>query len=289
MRSALPRAWLAAVALGASLAAPASAQEAGRKQEIVLGELPELTVGDAPFEIGAKATSGLQVTVQIVAGPAALEGKKIRLTGQPGLVVVRVSQAGNADWLPARDVERAFTVRAHPSPPVFLSSPTGRDAGIGEHVVLFVDASGEPAPALQWRKNRIPIPGATGRTYEILAAVLSDAGSYDVVATNGSGEATSVPARINVTKRQQSILFQPGATSVPAGQIVALNAAATSGLPVHYTLVSGVGSVSGGTLSSPGGTVVVQAEQPGDATYEAALPVSQTFLFTTALGGAHPP
>lgn len=289
MRAALPRTWLAAVALGAWLGPSAPAQDAaGRKQEIVMGELPERTIDDAPFSIAAKATSGLPVTFEVVDGPAALDGKKIRLTGLPGLVVIRASQAGNAVWQPAPLVERAFTVRPHPTAPAITSSPTGREAGIGEHVVLAVDVSGDPAPALQWRKDRVPIPGATGRTFEIRTAALSDAGSYDVVAVNASGHATSIPARINVTKRQQSVLFQASANSVPAGQSVSLNASATSGLPVHYVLVSGMGSLSGSSLTSQGGTVVVQAEQPGDATYEAALPVTQTFLFTSALGGAHP-
>jgi hypothetical protein len=290
MSAAFPRAArMAGFALAAWLVPGASAQDGARKQEIVLGELPERTVDDAPFEISAKATSGLPVAFRIVDGPAVFDGKKIRLTGTPGLVVVRASQPGDANWLAARDVERAFTVRPRPSAPAFVSGPMGREVGIGERIVLTAEASGEPLPGFQWRKDSVPITGATSRAFEITSAALSDSGSYDVVASNGSGQVTSAPARINVTKRHQSILFQMAVTSVPAGQTVSLNATATSGLPVHVELVSGVASLSGDTVTSQGGTVVVQADQPGDATFEAALPVTQTFFFTPALGAPHTP
>jgi hypothetical protein len=289
MAAAPSRAWLAGLALAACLASPARAQDGAHKQEILLDELPEHSVDDAPFALAAKATSGLPVSLQIVAGPAVIDGKKVRLTGTPGLVVVRATQAGNDAWLPAKDVERAFTVRPRPSAPAIVSGPMGRDAEIGERVVLTADAAGEPAPTLQWRKNQMPISGATGHTLEIVAAALTDAASYDVVATNPTGQATSPPARINVTKRRQSILFQAGSTSVPAGQSIVVTASATSGLPVHFEVVSGIGSLSGNTLNSPGGSVVVQAEQPGDNTFEAAQPATQTYFFTSAVGSPHPP
>jgi len=289
MRAGLPpAACLAALAWAACLGPAASAQDAARKQEIVLGELPTRTVDDPPFEVVVRATSGLPVAIQVVAGPAVLDGKKVKLTGVPGLVIIRASQPGDAAWLPARDAERAFTVRPHPTAPAIMSGPAGRDAAIGERLLLTVEASGEPPPAFQWRKDSVPITGATGRALEIAAAALSDSGTYDVVVSNALGAATSAGARVKVTKRPQSILFQGSTAAVPAGQPVSLNANATSGLPVHFEIVSGIASLSGGTMTSQGGTVVVQAEQPGDSRFEPAMPVTQTFIFTPAMGGAHP-
>jgi hypothetical protein len=283
-----PAACLAALAWAAGLAPGASAQDAARKQEIVLGELPIRTVDDPPFEIAVRATSGLPVAVQIVAGPAVLDGKKVRLTGMPGLVIVRASQAGDGAWLPARDAERAFTVRPRPAAPAIRSGPAGREAAIGERILLTVEASGEPPPQFQWRKDAIPISGATGPALEIAAAALSDSGTYDVVVSNSLGAATSAGARLAVTKRHQSIAFLGSTAAVPAGQPVSLNASATSGLPVHFEIVSGIAVLSGGTVTSQGGTVVVQAEQLGDSTFEPAMPVTQTFIFTPALSGGHP-
>jgi len=171
MRAGLrPAACLAALAWAAGLVPGVSAQDGARRQEIVLGELPTRTVDDPPFEMAVRATSGLPVALRIVAGPAVLDGKKVKLTGVPGLVVVRASQAGDGIWLPARDAERAFTVRPRPTAPAILSGPAGREASIGERILLTADASGEPPPGFQWRKDSIPITGATGRALEIASA-----------------------------------------------------------------------------------------------------------------------
>jgi len=281
----IPRpAGVAAIAVLAALAAfapGASAQDARRKQEILFDEIPAHTVGDAPFEIAARANSGLPVALEVVSGPAALDGKKLNLTGAPGLVIIRASQEGNAEFMPARDAERAFTVRPVPSAPAIRSQPTGMSVAVGGAVVLAVEASGEPEPALQWRRDGVPITGANSSRLSIVAATLFDSGTYDVIASNSSGEVRSAPARVAVGKRQQAISFQ-GATTAVAGQPVPLSASASSGLPVRFEIVSGIAILNGETLTSQGGTVVVQATQPGDSTFEAASPVTQTFVFSAA-------
>ncbi len=282
--------WIAALAALSSLAAfatGAAADDGSRKQEIIFDEIPAHSVGDAPFDIAAKATSGLPVSLEVVSGPAVLDGKKLKLTGAPGLVIVRASQPGNAAVLPARDAERAFTVRPTPSAPAILSGPQDRDVEIGSPLVLSAHASGEPPPAFQWRKNSMPISGATGSEFTIASAAQSDSGSYDVVASNPSGDAASSPARVNVVKRHQTISFQ-GAANAFAGQAVVLSATASSGLPVRFDVVSGSAIMNGGTLTAQGGTVVVQASQSGDSVFEQAVPVTQTFIFSSA-PGQHPP
>ncbi|HTU03005.1 MAG TPA: hypothetical protein VMG58_14345, partial [Candidatus Sulfotelmatobacter sp.] len=147
-------AWIAALAAlaEAAFAAEPAAQDGRRRQEIIFDEIAAHKVDDAPFEIVAKATSGLPLSLEVVAGPAVLDGKKLRLTGSPGLVVIRASQGGDIVYLPARDAERAFIVQPRPFAPAILSGPTGRDAAIGDAVVLAVEASGEPPPEFQWRR-----------------------------------------------------------------------------------------------------------------------------------------
>ena len=65
--------------------------------------------GDAPFTLGATATSGLPVTYSVVSGPATLDGSTLTLTG-PGTVVVRATQPGNTNYTAATPVDRSFTV-----------------------------------------------------------------------------------------------------------------------------------------------------------------------------------
>jgi hypothetical protein len=292
MRANPPRrariAALAALAALAAFAADAAAQDGRRKQEIIFDEIPARTVDDGPFDIVARATSGLPLSFEVVAGPAVLDGKKLKLTGAPGLVIIRASQEGDAAYLPARDAERAFTVLPRPFAPAILSGPVGGDVAIGDTVVLSVEASGEPPPGFQWRRNGVPITGATGRTFTIASAALSDSGAYDVVASNAMGSAASAPARVAVGKRRQSITFQAATATLAAGQQVALSASASSGLPVRFEVVSGAAVVNGGMLTSQGGAVVVQANQAGDSVYEPAMPVSQTFVFGTNVGQRTP-
>jgi hypothetical protein len=283
------RAVLAAVALLSAPAPRAAAQDSRGKQEIVFPELPPRTVGDAPFTVAAKASSGLPVTLEIVSGPAVLDGKRVKLTNAPGLVIIRARQDGNDAFLPAPVAERAFAVNARPSAPAILVQPAGGRFGVGEIIMLSVDASGEPRPTFQWRKDGSPISDAVGSRLTIASASPADAGTYDVVVSNPIGSVASEHAQVTVGKRSQTISFQ-GSTSATAGQAVPLVANASSGLPVTFDVMSGVAVVNGTTMTAQqAGTIVVQASQPGDQTYDAAAPVTQTFFVSAAPNGQHIP
>ena len=65
-----------------------------KKQEILFSEMKDRTVGDDPFFLVATSTAKLPVAFEIISGPAVLDGRKITLTGSPGLVIIRASQAG---------------------------------------------------------------------------------------------------------------------------------------------------------------------------------------------------
>jgi hypothetical protein len=280
----VPLLALAAMLPASARADDSSAQDGRRKQEIILGEIPEHSAADAPFNISVKSTSGLPVTFVVVSGPAVLDGGKLRLTGSPGLVIVRASQAGNAVVQPARDAERAFTVRSKPSAPEFTEQPVAQDATVGAAILISVGVSGEPAPALQWRKDGTAITGATGRTLSIPQPGPTDAGSYDVVATNASGSTTSQRVSVGVDKRTQFISFQAPGGPLQAGQPVTLSASASSGLPVQFEVASGAGVITGSTLTAQSTSVTIQAVQPGNSEYQAATPVSQTLTFGSIPG-----
>jgi hypothetical protein len=275
---------LVALALGLGLLATARADGDKKKQEIIWAEIARHAATDKPFTLSAHATSRLKVDYEVISGPADLDGNLLKLSGQPGLVIVRASQPGNDVFQPAPFAERVIRVGEQPTPPVIVAQPMDTMAGMGELVMLTTEVRGEPLPVLQWQKNGVNLPGATELTLTLPSATPADAGSYDVVATNSLGVARSGIARVSIGKRRQTIQFQ-APTSVTAGQAVMLNASASSGLLVRFTLLSGTGSLSGGTITAQGGTVVIEAEQPGDATYEAATPVIQTFQIQPSPGG----
>jgi hypothetical protein len=279
--SGLLRAVLAALAGLAAFPSPARSEPAAdtrKTQEIVFAELPTRTVADAPFSLSARATSGLPVTFEVVDGPAVMEKKALRLTGAPGLVIILARQEGNELFQAARPAERAFSVVPVPVAPAIVSQPArSASVEIGSPLILDVAVSGEPAPAFQWRRDGSPVPGGNSHTLTIPAVLPTDAGNYDVSATNALGTVTSQPARVTVSKRHQTILFQ-GQNTIAGGQPVTLFVSATSGLTVTLEVVSGVATLNSNVITATSGTVSVRASQPGNSVYEAAAPVIQNFF-----------
>lgn len=94
------------------------------------------------------------------------------------------------------------------------------------------------------------------------------------------GEATPVNKTIVVAKGPQTITFNPISNKIYAAisPTFALDAIASSGLPVSYQIVSGPATVSGSVLRITGvGTVQVKAKQTGNSNYNAAPEVFQSF------------
>ncbi len=70
---------------------------------------------------------------------------------------------------------------------------------LGQNLTLSVTATGAPTPTYQWKRNGLPISGATATNYTITNAVTwRDNGWYQVVAVNSSGLTTSSVVFVNV-------------------------------------------------------------------------------------------
>ncbi len=79
-------------------------------QTINFPAIPDKLTTDAPFNVSASASSGLDVTFEIVSGPASIAGNIITLNGTEGTVVVRATQSGDSNWEAATPVQRSFQV-----------------------------------------------------------------------------------------------------------------------------------------------------------------------------------
>jgi hypothetical protein len=82
--------------------------------------------------------------------------------------------------------------------PAFTLQPVGVTVTEPTAVALTAAASGNPTPTLQWRKGGVNIGGATSSPYNINPSAVADSGSYDCVATNSQGSATSSAAVVTV-------------------------------------------------------------------------------------------
>jgi hypothetical protein len=81
--------------------------------------------------------------------------------------------------------------------PVIAYSPlTPKELCAGGSAALTVDAFGVPPLSYQWRRNGVPIAGATNTSYNVLDVSAANAGLYDVVVANNYGLAISAAAAI---------------------------------------------------------------------------------------------
>lgn len=69
--------------------------------------------------------------------------------------------------------------------------PVAGSVELGQSVELQVAYSSTTTATCQWRRNKVPLSGATDSTYVIDTVLPEDAGKYDVVITNTAGSTTS--------------------------------------------------------------------------------------------------
>src|SRR5690606_23113986 len=81
---------------------------------------------------------------------------------------------------------------------VIVQDPEAQTANLGTPVTFSVTAVSSLPMSYQWRKNQLPIDGATGATFSISSAAESDEGEYDVVVTNSADDATSAVASLGI-------------------------------------------------------------------------------------------
>jgi phospholipase C/sugar lactone lactonase YvrE len=125
-----------------------------------------------------------------------------------------------------------------------------------------------------------PIAGAF--VYSPKAGTVPNAGSQTLSvrftpSSNSNYTAANYSVTILVNQASQTITFAPIPNQTDGAKL-ALNAIASSGLPVSYT-ISGPATINGNLLTITGpGSVTVQATQSGSINYAAAIPISQAFV-----------
>ena len=82
--------------------------------------------------------------------------------------------------------------------PTITSGPNDLSVQSGATAILHVNATGSAPIAYRWFFNDTNFPGATGATLTVTNVSLFNAGGYSVIASNGSGTATSRVARLAV-------------------------------------------------------------------------------------------
>ncbi len=133
----------------------------------------------------------------------------------------------------------AIVTVAAPVLTVLMSSPTDRSVVVGASTVFevtYTSGNGVGPLVLQWYKDGVAIPSATGSQYTIKEAKDSDAGSYVVKIVGAAGTVASSVAKLVVTSAPQAptIIVQPLPQTVVAGQSVTFTVSANGTTPLKY-------------------------------------------------------
>lgn len=159
--------------------------------------------------------------------------------------------------------------------PNIIGQPTNQSAAGGQPASFTVSATGIPDPAYQWLDNGIPISGATSATYNISSANATNAGSYSVVVSNGSGSVTSLVATLTYIQPIANTASYTRYAGYPLGisitnllsNVVAVN-------PSDLSLVGTGVSTNGVTLGNSSGFLL----------YQNSNSVNDQFTYTVADG-----
>jgi hypothetical protein len=197
-----------------------------------------------------------------------------------GSTLITASQDGNADYQAAAPASQTLIVSSAGVPVVTSGA---FPAALNQFFSYAIQATNSPT---SFAASGLPPGLSLNPSTGVISGIPTSAGTAiaSVSATNamatGSGDLT-----ITVSKATQTISFLLAAPVLNTP--LTLNATASSGLPVTFSVTSGNASISSGNLLTAFDTnpVTVQASQAGNDTYAAAPGVSQTVGATAAGSG----
>jgi hypothetical protein len=163
-------------------------------------------------------------------------------------------------------------------PVTFTATVSGTQGTATGSVQFEVDGVDFNTPVrLSGRIAVLTTTGLSAGSHAIAAFYLSDSTVY-------TDSSTTMPLTENVSQASQSITFGPLSPARIGVGPITLTATSSSGLPVDFSVISGPGSISGNTLTVLGvGSIVVDADQAGNANFTAAALMQQIMLLVSPL------
>ena len=202
----------------------------------------------------------------------------VTITGA-GSCSITASQAGDNDYAPAQNVTQSFSI-AQASQIIDFTSPSPHTYGDPSFEIDPTATSGLPVS--------LSSSGSCSLSSGTSPAEVSITGTGQCSITASQGGDTDYSAAQDVTQTfsialdNQTITFGSLPNQTYGAGPITLNATASSGLPITY-FTSGGCAVNGDTLTIVGGgTCTVLATQPGNANYNPAPDVEQSFSIAPA-------
>jgi hypothetical protein len=253
-------------------------------QTIAFNALANHTYGDAAFAVNATATSGLAVTFSTsttaVCTATGTNGTTITVVGT-GSCTVKANQAGNADYNAAPTVQQSFIVN-NANQTITFSALANHTYGDAAFAVNATATSGLTVVFSSTTPAVCTATGTNGTTITIVGT-----GSCTVKANQaGNADYNAAPAvqqTFTVNQASQTITFDALADEAFGQPPITVGATASSGLTVVFSSTTpAVCAVAGTSVTLVAtGTCTLEADQAGNANYNAAAPVQRSFRVLT--------
>ncbi len=249
-------------------------------QAITFNALVAKAYGDADYSPGATASSGLSITyASSNASVATIVSGKIHIVGV-GTTTITASQAGNANYNAAPNVDQTLTVNKA-NQTITFNALAAKAYGNTDYSPGATASSGLTVTYTSSNSAVATIVGNT--TIHIVAPGTATITAMQTGNTNYNA-APNVHQTLTVNKANQTITFNALAAKTFGDNDYSPGATASSNLAVTYTSSNAtVATIVSGKIHIVGaGTSTITASQSGDANYNAASSIDQTLTVNKA-------
>jgi sugar lactone lactonase YvrE len=160
-------------------------------QTITFPAIANRASNSGSFNLAATASSGLPVTFNVMSGPATLAGSVVTFTGVSGPVTVRVTQSGNARYLPAPNVDVTFTATAAVNQAIFAAASIPGSTNTAANLAMVNSANGNTSTLLLVSSTYGNLNGAVDFRF-------NPGGTFTVTFVPSTTTSSSVPIGQNI-------------------------------------------------------------------------------------------
>ncbi|RED98372.1 carbohydrate-binding protein [Marinoscillum furvescens] len=238
-------------------------------QQITFPELPEKQVGDADFDPGASASSGLGITyTSSDEQVASIVSGKVHIVGA-GVATITASQAGDETYAAAADVSQVLTVKDQARQDQTITFEQLATIRYGDSDVELV-ASASSGLAVTFTSSDETVAKITDGKLQVQRV-----GSATITALQDGNDMynpATATQTIQVEKAVQSIQFEAFESKKYGDPEFAPQATSSAGLELTYSSSnSAVAQIQNGMVTIVGvGTTAITASQEGNENYTSA-------------------
>ena len=250
-----------------------------KQQNITFNAFGTVVYGDAPIELNQFTNKNLDITyTSSDKGVATVSGNKITIV-KPGITVIKATQGGTNNYLPAQSIERTLIVNKAPQKIEWYELETKK---YGDENFSLPDTTNRGL-TINYTSDNTSVATINGNVVSIKGA-----GTANITATQNGDDyysaATSVTLTLIVSKSSQTITFNELPALTYGDAPLELNATTSSSDIVTYNSSDEtVATISDNILTIVGaGKCIITASCKGNSNYFGATSIQRELVVNRA-------